>query len=79
MAELLLARGARATDVTLGEELPLVCGAAEDGHAPSVQALLAHGADANARCRAGVPVLAAARAAGRPAVVAVLRRAGARD
>lgn len=79
MVELLLARGARVTDVTLGEELPLVCGAAEDGHAAIVRTLLAHGAGANARCRRGRRVLAIARAADRPEVVAVLRQAGARE
>lgn len=79
MVELLLARGARATDVTRGEELPVVCDAAEAGHAAIVRTLLAHGAGANARCRGGRPVLAVARAAGHAEVVAVLRRAGATD
>ena len=79
MVRLLLARGARAGDVTSGEELPVVCAAAEDGHAPIVEALLARGADANARCREGRPVLAVARTAGHASVVAVLRRAGARE
>jgi ankyrin repeat protein len=79
MVRLLLARGARATDVTGGEELPVVCDAAEDGRAAIVEVLLTRGADANARCRQGRPVLAVARAAGHAPVVAVLRRAGARE
>lgn len=77
--ELLLARGARVTDLTPGEELPLVCGAAEDGHAAIVRILLTHGADANARCRGGRSPLAVAHAADQPAVVTVLRGAGARE
>jgi ankyrin repeat protein len=51
MVELLLARGARATDLTRGERLPVVCDASEAGRAEIVRALVARGADANARCR----------------------------
>lgn len=79
IVELLLARGASVTDVTPVEGLPVVCGAAADGYAAVVRTLLAHGADANTRCRGGRSLLGAARAADRPGVVAVLRRAGARE
>ena len=49
MVELLLARGARATDVTRGDAIPVVCDAARLGHEAVVRALAAHGANP-ARC-----------------------------
>jgi hypothetical protein len=48
------------------------------GHAESVDVLLAHGADPNAVDADGVTPLKAALAADQPAIVAALRRAGAR-
>jgi hypothetical protein len=52
--------------------------AASRGQAESVDVLLAHGADPNAADAHGATPLKAALAADRPAIVAALRRAGAR-
>jgi hypothetical protein len=52
--------------------------AASRGQAESVDMLLAHGADPNAADANGTTPLKAALAAGQPAIVASLRRAGAR-
>jgi ankyrin repeat protein len=52
--------------------------AASRGQAESVDVLLAHGADPNAVDANGTTPLKAALAADQPAIVAALRRAGAR-
>ena len=52
--------------------------AASRGQAESVDVLLAHGADPNAVDASGMTPLKAALGAGQPAIVAALRRAGAR-
>jgi len=52
--------------------------AIQHGHTDAVDALLAHGADPNAADAHGTTPLEAAVAANQPAVVAALRRAGAR-
>jgi ankyrin repeat protein len=52
--------------------------AASRGQAESVDVLLAHGADPNAADANGTTPLKAALDADRPAIVAALRRAGAR-
>jgi ankyrin repeat protein len=52
--------------------------AVQHGRTDAVDALLAHGADPNAEDAHGTTPLEAAVAANQPAVVAALRRAGAR-
>jgi uncharacterized protein len=79
LIKFLLLRGAKVDIAKADGATPLMCAAQAGVIGPNTEALLAAGADINARNKEGLSVLGVAKKHGRPEMVALLEKLGAKE